>query len=524
MDFNKSGRNLILYVFKLIFLGVLDSLAIWSAIILFNDTAYILFAALVIGVITINYVYLVDKAYPLRYILPGTLFMVALVVYPIFYTAYISFTNYGTGNILSKDQVIHQLENKYYQPPEAEELQFTAFKKPDQEEFAVLLEDEKGNLFLGIKGHAEKISSNDKRLKDNNNDGEIDEINGYQKLDQRKLYQNMGTLEELAFKRSDKDYLYRMASATKFKAYEPQYEYNWEKGKLINLKTEKEYYPRDGFFRSDDGEKLTPGYRTYVGWENYRKLLTDQRIFQPFLRVFLWTFQWALLSVFTTFVLGLFMAILLNDKNLILRKFYRVILILPYAIPAFISVLIWRGLFNTEVGVINAILNTLSIASVPWMESVIWSRIALVIVNLWLGFPYMMLISLGALQSIPQNLYEAAAIDGASPWQRLKNITLPLLLVSLGPLLISSFAFNFNNFNIIYLFNEGGPAIAGSQTPAGGTDILISYTYNLSFATGRGADYALASTVTLFIFMITAIITWFNFKYTGALEEVKENV
>ncbi len=122
-----------------------------------------------------------------------------------------------------------------------------------------------------------------------------------------------------------------------------------------------------------------------------------------------------------------------------------------------------------------------------------------------------------------KNLYEAAIIDGASIWQKFRYITLPLLLITVAPLLIASFAFNFNNFNIIYLFNEGRPAIAGAQTPAGGTDILISYTYRLSFETGRGADFGLASAVTLIIFMITATITWFNFRFTGALEEVKEN-
>jgi ABC-type sugar transport system permease subunit len=218
------------------------------------------------------------------------------------------------------------------------------------------------------------------------------------------------------------------------------------------------------------------------------------------------------------------MAILLNDNTLRFRKFYRIVLILPYALPAFISVLIWRGLLNTEVGVVNQILKSLSLNSIPWLQSIFWSRFALIVINLWLGFPYMMLISLGALQSISPDLYEAAAIDGATGWQRFKHITLPLILVSLGPLLISSFAFNFNNFNVIYLFNEGGPPIVGAQTPAGGTDILISYTYRLSFESGRGADFGLASSVSIIIFMITAAITWFNFKYTGALEEVKENV
>jgi len=180
-------------------------------------------------------------------------------------------------------------------------------------------------------------------------------------------------------------------------------------------------------------------------------------------------------------------------------------------------------MFNPTVGVINRILTSIGLSAVPWMHSTFWTRVALVLVNLWLGFPYMMLLALGALQSISGNLYEAATIDGASRWQQFRHITLPLVLVALGPLLIASFAFNFNNFNIIYLFNEGRPAIAGAQTPAGGTDILISYTYRLSFESGRGSDFGLAAAVTMVIFFITAVVTWFNFKFTGALEEVKEN-
>jgi ABC-type sugar transport system permease subunit len=128
------------------------------------------------------------------------------------------------------------------------------------------------------------------------------------------------------------------------------------------------------------------------------------------------------------------------------------------------------------------------------------------------------------LQGIPADIYEAAEIDGAGPTDRFWNITLPLLLVAVGPLLIASFAYNFNNFNVIYLFNRGGPPIAGAQTPAGHTDILISYTFRLAFEGGRGADYAFASAITIIIFLLVASITLFNFRFTRMWEEVSENV
>ena len=135
-----------------------------------------------------------------------------------------------------------------------------------------------------------------------------------------------------------------------------------------------------------------------------------------------------------------------------------------------------------------------------------------------------MLINLGSLQSIPNELYEAARVDGASGWQQFWHVTLPLLLVSVAPLLVSCFAFNFNNFGVIYLVTQGRPPIPGARTPAGATDILITYTYRLAFESGSGTDYGLASAVTILIFLIVGTLSWFNFRFTGTLEEVRENV
>jgi len=514
-------RNNLLHLVKIIILSILDALAVWSATILFTEHRYIFLTILVLVTVVINYIYLSEKAYPLRYILPGTFFMILLVVYPIFYTVYVSFTNYGTGNILSKNQVIDQIENRYYLPDDSRDFSYEAFKLPDENKYAILLQDD-NNYFLVVDQTIEEITLQDSRLIDLDNDGNIDKIDNYEHLPRADLLKNLSTLQNIEIPFNDN--IIKMRSLSAFSIYRQQYKYFESEDRIFDIKNNISYYAQKGSYTSPDGEKLLPGFRTSIGWENYVRLLTDDRVSGPFLRVFIWTFEWAILSVLSTFALGLFMAILLNDNTLRFRKFYRVILILPYALPAFISVLIWRGLLNTEVGVVNQILQSLSLGSIPWLQSTFWSRFALIIINLWLGFPYMMLISLGALQSISPDLYEAAAIDGATGWQRFKHITLPLILVSLGPLLISSFAFNFNNFNVIYLFNEGGPPIVGAQTPAGGTDILISYTYRLSFESGRGSDFGLASSVSIIIFMITALITWFNFKYTGALEEVKENV
>ncbi|NMA71482.1 MAG: ABC transporter permease subunit, partial [Firmicutes bacterium] len=304
----------------------------------------------------------------------------------------------------------------------------------------------------------------------------------------------------------------------------PRYRYDPAADQLVDLVTGTVYRPVNGYFTSEAGERLTPGFRSLVGWRNFTALLTNPRISGPFFRVFVWTFVWAFLSVASTFGLGFGLSLVLNDPRLPFRRVYRSLLILPYAFPAFISALIWRGLLNTEVGVINQVLRAVGLGGVPWLTDPLWAKVAVLLVNLWLGFPYMMLVTTGALQSIPDELYEAAYCDGATSWQQLRHITLPLLMVSVAPLLISSFAFNFNNFNVIYLVTQGRPPIPGAGTPAGATDILISYTYRLAFEGGSGTDYGLASAVAVVIFILIGTISYVNFRMTGVLERVGEHV
>ncbi len=155
--------------------------------------------------------------------------------------------------------------------------------------------------------------------------------------------------------------------------------------------------------------------------------------------------------------------------------------------------------------------------SIPWLFDPTWAKVAVILVSFWLTFPYFFLVSMGALQSIPGELVEAARVDGGGAWQIFRRVTLPLLLVAVSPLLIASFAFNFNNFNNIYLLTGGGPAQENSSI-AGSTDILISYTYKLAIATGKGSDYGLACAVSIIIFFIVATISGVAFWRSKALE------
>jgi arabinogalactan oligomer/maltooligosaccharide transport system permease protein len=281
-----------------------------------------------------------------------------------------------------------------------------------------------------------------------------------------------------------------------------------------------------GYFKStDDGELLSGiGWQVRVGWDNYKKIFSDKDLRGPLGGILLWTFMFAFGSVFSTFVVGLALALMFNDQRIRGLRIYRAIFILPYAFPAFLSAYVWRGLLNTENGFINnTILGFMGDNKIQWFEQQGAARAAVLLVNLWLGFPYMFLICTGALQAIPNDLTEAAGIDGASPWKIVKLIKLPLLLVSLAPLLIASFAYNFNNFGAIYLLTGGGPFLDPTlKVEAGATDILITFVYRIAFSRSVGADYGLASAFSVLIFLIIGSISYFSFKRTRGLEELTQ--
>jgi arabinogalactan oligomer/maltooligosaccharide transport system permease protein len=257
---------------------------------------------------------------------------------------------------------------------------------------------------------------------------------------------------------------------------------------------------------------LEPGWRAPVWFSNFSKLFTDQRVRDPLWSVTIWTFAFATITVLTQFAFGLLLAIALNRK-IFGRRIYRSILILPYAMPSIMSILIWGGMFDTEFGAINALFHT----HIAWFLDVNFARFAVILVNLWLGFPYFYLVSSGALQAIPSELTEAAQIDGANPRQIFSKVTLPLLLQILSPLLISSFAFNFNNFNLIYLLTGGGPRDTLGGEIAGATDILISYTYQIAFGSNV-QDLGLASAISFVIFIIVASVSLYGLKRSKVME------
>jgi arabinogalactan oligomer/maltooligosaccharide transport system permease protein len=297
---------------------------------------------------------------------------------------------------------------------------------------------------------------------------------------------------------------------------EPTYRYNARANTFVRIKDGAVFKDNGlGTYVAPIGDEIEPGWKTYVGLRNFGRIIHSPLIRAPFLKVFIWTVVFATSVVFLSFALGLLLAMTLNKPGLALQRTYRSLLIIPFAVPAFLSLLVWQGLLNDDFGVVNRALHI----SIPWLFDPNWARVSVILVSVWLGIPYFFLVCLGALQSIPAELVEAAHVDGAGAWQVFRKVRLPLLLVAVTPLLIASFAFNFNNFGNVYLLTQGGPAMDNSPV-AGATDILISYTYKIAFAAGKGQDYGLACSIAIFIFIIVATISAVSFSRTKALENL----
>jgi arabinogalactan oligomer/maltooligosaccharide transport system permease protein len=253
-----------------------------------------------------------------------------------------------------------------------------------------------------------------------------------------------------------------------------------------------------------------------VGLKNYFSVIQGS-ISSVFFPVLGWTIAFAVLSTAGSYLVGMILAILLDNPSMKESRIYRSILIIPWALPATIAILAWQGLLNEQYGGINSLLRYIHISKgIPWMTNVFWARTGIILVNIWLGFPYMLNVCLGGLQAISPNLYEAAKIDGATKWHSFRYITFPMLTRLSIPLIVSTFASNFNNFGNIYMITQGGPARAGSQF-AGSTDILASTVYKMTAWSNR---YDLSATLSVFVFIIVGTLTLINMNLSGAFKEV----
>jgi arabinogalactan oligomer/maltooligosaccharide transport system permease protein len=243
---------------------------------------------------------------------------------------------------------------------------------------------------------------------------------------------------------------------------------------------------------------------SFKGFANYRDIFLEEDLWYYFGKTIVWT----LVNLFFHMVLGISIALLLN-RRIAGRGIYRALLILPWAMPQYISALTWKGMFNYQYGAVNLILTRwLNLPAIEWFSSETWAFIAPIITNIWLGFPFVMVVTLGGLQSIPRDLYEAADIDGASPWRKFWNITLPMLRPVLTPAIILGTIWTFNNLNVIWLVTERG-------LPADKSHILVTYVYKAAFTYYR---YGYAAAFSVFIFLLLLGFVLVYIRQTRALE------
>lgn len=466
-----------------------------------GQTVFALLGLVVAGIA--SFVFINRRAYAHRYIFPAIAGMLVFVIFPLIYTVGIGFTNYSGTNLLSFEQAQRYHLNQTYLA--GDRYRFSLHHNGEDEMRLRVDRGEQG-VWVSAPLEGEPVEGEPLGM---SREAEVDDLGDALLL--RDVIGLRSQLEQWVM-RGHEGQLLRLYGLREVAAVEPLYRLR-DDGSLVNNQTGERLTANDeiGFYVDVEGQKVAPGYTVYAGWSNFSKVLTDPKIRGPFLQIFVWTVCFAALTVVFTLAVGLVLASLLQWEMVRGKAFYRLMLILPYAVPAFISILVFKGLFNQSFGEINLMLDSLFGVRPDWFSDPTLARSMILMVNTWLGYPYMLLLCMGLLQAIPRDLYEASAMDGATPLDNLMKITLPLLIKPLAPLLIASFAFNFNNFVLITLLTRGGPDILGTTTPAGTTDLLVSYTYRIAFQ-DSGQNFALAAAIATLIFIVVGAMAWLNLK------------
>jgi arabinogalactan oligomer / maltooligosaccharide transport system permease protein len=503
---------------KIFLLALLNAVAVWALSRCVDLKAWGLVAVIVITTLLLDVVFLTTRFIPGKYIVPGSIFLVLFYLVPVAYTVQTSFTNYGGNTLLPKSQAITRIVESSREPISGA-YTLEVLRGADRKLIYVLT-DLDGNRFLGEPNGLKPIDESKATIDEDQN---LLEYNGAVKLKLRELADNQTEIGALRI--NDKSGEIRAESLTAASALRQRFTYDSKRDRIIDTVDNIEYSPKDGQYTApadaavdETRRKLEPGFKSNIGLRNYTAVLSDPNVRGPFLRVFVWNVAFAGGTVLLTVTLGLLLAMALNHPKLKGTKLLRQLLFVPYALPSFMMILVWsQGLLNPKYGFINNFFGV----DISWLDNPWLARLSILLINTWLGFPYMFLLCTGLLQSIPTEFREAASIDGATGWQTFRRVILPNLLIGLAPMLISGFAFNFNNFGPVYLTTRGGPPIPGARTDAGQTDILVTWTQKLAFGSGKGSQYGFASSISVLIFFIVGFISFVSFRNTKAFKETK---
>ena len=450
-----------------------------------------------------------------RYVMPGVAAVLVFIVLPMVFTLGIGFTNYSSAHLLSFERSTEVLLQRTDSEGLGMDLSLVREGEGPSARFQAQLRDDEGQAWLSepftlpasAVGVALMPADQGQALPG-------------PALTSKAMVELLPSLRTLMLRTPD-DRQWRLSSlhratdqAQRYAVVDKDHLSDLRDGGVISADHAA------GVWRDAKGQALEPGFRTTVGFANYGRIFGDSSFFEPFVRVFVWTVSFASLNTLLTFALGLFFAVALSWPALKGRGAYRLALFLPYAVPAFISIPVFRGLFNENLGEINLVLDMLFGVRPGWFSDATLARAMVLTVNTWLGYPYMMILAMGLLKAIPEDLYEASALAGAGPLTNLFRITLPLIARPMAPLLVASFAANFNNLTLIALLTEGAPDYLDTQVPVGATDLLASYTYRIAFNDG-GQNYALACAISSIVFVIVALLAYVNLRFFGGAKAAR---
>ncbi len=508
------------FIVKLGIMAVINAFGVMTILAAWRVEAWGVLTASVLLLAALDWIYFSKRAVPLKYLAPGVAFLFIFQLFTMGYTGYIAFTNYGTAHNLAKSQAIETLlASNERKVDGTSAYNLTVFERGEELGLAVL--DDGVARF----GTAEEPLAEvpDAVI----TDGFVSEVPGWEPVPRAEFFSNPDFANRVqalrvAISEDPNDGSVRASNFSSAVIYRSVLVYDQDTDSMRNVDTGMVYYAaEDGFFRAEDGSRLITGWRVNVGFDNFKRAFADGDYAGPLLKVTAWTFAFATLTVLSSFFLGLVMALIFNDPRVKGRRVWRTLFILPYALPAFLSALLFRGMFNSRYGIINDWF--FGGAYIQWLQDPWLAKFTILWVNLWLSYPYWFLICTGALQALSSETLEAARIDGAGRWRMFRSVQLPLLLVSTAPLLIASFAFNFNNFTVVYMLTGGDPRFPDASVPLGHTDILITAIYQISgVAAGSSstADYGLASALSILVFIVVGVISALSFRQTKKLEEV----
>jgi maltose/maltodextrin transport system permease protein len=454
------------------------------------------------------WVYAIAQSVAWKYLFPGVVGMLLFVAFPLLYTVKLASTNYSSSNLLGEDRARSYLLEQTVLA-EASAWPTTLHAQADGS-FRVRLAPPEGNngpamLSPPVRGGG--ATALELAPLTSETEAQLGPA-----LALREVVARRHLLQPLRLRLPETDQQLSYAGLREFGLARPLWQ-ALPDGALKQASTGQVFRPNrnTGFFENEAGERMQPGFTVSIGLANYSRMLLDADIRGPFISIFVWTVLFAGLTVLFSTALGMALAVLLEWPALKHRTLYRTLLFLPYAVPGFISILVFKGLFNQNFGEINAILNLLFGVRPAWFADPLLAKVMILIVNTWLGYPYIMILCTGLIKSIPADLYEASAIAGAKPMTNFFSITAPLIIKPLTPLLISAFAFNFNNFVLISLLTDGRPDFLNTKLPAGTTDILVSYTYRIAF-TDSGQNFGLAAAISTMIFVMVALMAVLQLK------------